>query len=244
MTREEIFRAWAPDESPWSAWVKPVLFAYLDDAVSLRLVDLAVSWAPPADGVTAIVVDVPGVSGVSLGVALARRGYRPVPLYNSCPSPVGSAAESLAIVDARSIMGALTAGTTALTSCALAAGAPPAFLLDADRRRPVAPEVLRDSFDNRSISLPTDFPSSALLLSRGVRKVLLVQENDHEPQVDLAHTLLRWQKAGLTLVAVSLVRPDALQPITVSEPPLFRRMWYGLLATAGLRRSPLGGFGG
>ena len=56
------------------------------------------------------------------------------------------------------------------------------------------------AFDNRSVSLPTDFPSANLLLSYGVRRVVLVQATDGQPQADLAHTLLRWQQAGIDMM--------------------------------------------
>jgi hypothetical protein len=101
-------------------------------------------------------------------------------------------------------------------------------------------------FDNRSISLPTDFPSSNFLLSRGIRRVVLVQDDASDPEADLAHTLLRWQQAGVSIMASTLspdtdVRP---RPITVRRPRWFRIAWYGLMARMGLRPNPLGGFGG
>src|ERR1700756_496856 len=49
MNKEEIFSAWAPDESPWSRWAKPVLFAHLDSALShIPVTETAgdVGWAP------------------------------------------------------------------------------------------------------------------------------------------------------------------------------------------------------
>src|SRR5207248_1336152 len=48
--REQIFSAWAPDTSVWSRWVKPVLFAHLDSALSqipVRELAATLSWAPP-----------------------------------------------------------------------------------------------------------------------------------------------------------------------------------------------------
>jgi hypothetical protein len=35
MTQQEIWDAWAPVESEWTQWVKPVLFAHLTDAVEI-----------------------------------------------------------------------------------------------------------------------------------------------------------------------------------------------------------------
>ena len=45
------------------------------------------SWIPPAEDNVAVVLDLPGADGVWTGVALAARGYRPVPLYNAVPGP-------------------------------------------------------------------------------------------------------------------------------------------------------------
>jgi hypothetical protein len=250
MMRDRIFQAWAPDDSAWSAWVKPVLFAHLDDESESApaVAEVGVGWAGPANGNAVVVVDLPGASGVGLGLELAAIGYRPVPLYNACPSPDGpmwsTEPPPITAVDVVPIMKALAGGATRLSSCALDASAPPAFLLDAARRGVAGSALEPGSFDNRSISLPTDFPSGTLLRSRGVRRVLVVQEGTREPQADLAHTLARWQKAGIEISAIDLRDASSSAPLRVTEPPLFRRMWYAFLATAGLRRSPFGGFGG
>lgn len=261
MNRDDVFMVWAPPHGPWSAWVKPILFAHVrgsDVEPTEVRVPAPPDWTPPADGQTALVIDIPGHHGVWLALAMANTGYRPVPLYNACPSPLGSATvpykiEELPIphvmssvaVDVRPIIDAIEEATWPLAKRALPIDAPPAFVLDASRRvgsGPYAPTP--GSFDNRSISLPTDFPSGTLLLSRGVRRVVLVQQNTLDPQEDLAHTLLRWQQAGLRIEAVALHGFPELTAITVAKPSLFRRAWYRALATFKLVRNPLGGFGG
>jgi len=68
------------------------LFAHLDSALAhIPGAEVAgdVSWSPPPDGNAALVLDMPGSEGVLAGVALASRGYRPVPLYNALPLPFG-----------------------------------------------------------------------------------------------------------------------------------------------------------
>ena len=85
--KDEIFRIWAPPESPWSPWAKPVLFSFMDSAFGVPHVRSIVfdgGWVP-APGSTAIVVDLPGEEGVMWGLKLAGLGYRPVPLYNALP---------------------------------------------------------------------------------------------------------------------------------------------------------------
>src|SRR5215471_9521139 len=92
MNKEEIFSIWAPGNSIWSRWAKPVLFAHLDSALSYIQVTSApsdVSWSAPPGESVGIVLDLPGVDGVVTGLALAGRGYRPVPLYNALPLPFG-----------------------------------------------------------------------------------------------------------------------------------------------------------
>ena len=44
--------------------------------------------------------------------------------------------------------------------------------------------------------------------------------------------------------AVALTDPSRPTPITVRRPFLYRQLWQRMLATFGLKRSPLGGFGG
>src|SRR6266700_8081876 len=90
MNKEEVFATWAPEASLWSRWVKPVLFAHLDSAPLLSPAPapvLNLDWAPAAEENVALVLDFPGAEGVTAGVALAARAYRPVPLYNAVPLP-------------------------------------------------------------------------------------------------------------------------------------------------------------
>lgn len=78
MTKDEIFAIWAPDNSPWSRWVKPVVFAHLHLAtppVAVVETTGAMGWSPPSTGGMALVLDLPGAEGVVTGLALAGRGY-------------------------------------------------------------------------------------------------------------------------------------------------------------------------
>jgi hypothetical protein len=268
MTREEIFDAWAPAESEWSQWVKPVLFAHLPDAAgpvgATPVEEGLLTGLPRSDGETALVLDLPKGLGAQMADALAQQGYRPVPLYNSCPPPKSSAYPAAetdpsdilsptrtivrAAVEVQPILDAIVTNAAQLRTSRLPADAAPAFLLDSNRRIGQAGFVAAPgAFDNRSVSLPTDFPSANFLLSRGIRRIVLAQLKSIEPEADLAHTLLRWQEAGIAIGAIALAAetwPRRPQPVTVRRPPLFRIAWYGLLARMGLRPNPLGGFGG
>src|SRR6266481_143903 len=250
MNKEEIFSIWAPENSIWSRWAKPVLFAHLDSALSYIPVPSTatdVSWSPSPDEKVAIVLDLPGAEGILIGLVLAGRGYRPVPLYNALPLPFGqtllspAACSRVAAVDVLPIISALRTGTKLLAQLTLPFNAPPAFLLDASRRG--VRKMIPDEFDNRSVSFTTDFPSANFLASQSIQRVLLVQKQTLEPQPDLAHTLRRWQDGGLTLERLRLDPLSPREPFEVSRPAWYGAMFQRVLSAVGFRRSRGGGFG-
>jgi hypothetical protein len=218
-----------------------VLFAHLDriapragEAGDRRVAD--VSWVPDPRDRVALVADLPGAESVRYGLALAERGYRPVPLFNANvgPSPV---------VDVETIALHLLRGADVLRAARLEPDAPPAFLLDADRMATPS-AVAPGKFDNRWIVLPQDFPSATFLRARGIGEVWLLQAGRTEPREDLAHILLRWQRAGIRLFAGDVLSPGRPRELDVKPPSRFRRAWYRAIALLGLRRSNAGGFGG
>jgi hypothetical protein len=192
-------------------------------------------WTPWAKPV--LFANLSRVSGspVLAGLALANLGYRPVPLYN-----VNVAAN--AVVDVDAIAGALRVGADAMREMRIAADAPPAFLLDANRMRPMR-TVAPGKFDNRWIVMPQDFPSGTMLMSRGINEVLVLIVGDGPARGDLAHVLLRWRRAGLAILSLDVKGAERPREMRIEPPSLFRRAWYRLIALAGLRRSNVGGFG-
>jgi hypothetical protein len=240
VTGQECYDVWAPADAAWSAWAKPVLFAQLaeqiwtvPDGEAPNPVD--VFWAPSA-GRTAIIIDLPEADSVRFGLALASRGYRPVPLYNTS---FGAGA----VVNAEVIARELLLRTRWLQGITLAKSAPPVFLLDASRMSPtVLPAPGR--YDNRWVVFPQDFPSGSYLRANGITDVLLVH-GDKGLQDDLAHVLLRWQQLGVKLLAhdVSARGHGQTRELRVTPPSLARRLWYRVIALAGLRRNNAGGFG-
>ena len=251
MNKEEILSLWAPEGARWSRWAKPVSFAYLDTAfLQTQLLETAaeVSWAPSPDGSVALVLDMPGAEGVLAGVALASRGYRPVPLYNAVPLPFTSivldpaTGRSVAAVNVLPILSGLKSGAEQLARLSLPADAPPAFLLDANRAGG-GRQMQEDEFDNRSVSFTTDFPSALFLAAHGIQRVLLVQKDRLEPQPDLAHTLRRWQDGGIKLERLWLETPAPPEPFTVPKPSWYGAMFQRVLAGLGFRRAWGGGFG-
>jgi len=140
------------------------------------------------------------------------------------------------------ILAALYRETTTLQQIPLAKDAPPAFLLDADRR--VARiDLAPGSFDNRSVCLSTDFPSAEFLLAQGIRQAVIVQENASVAG-DLIQALLGWQRSGIALFRKK--SSDAGPPVSVvvEKPSFLRAFWHRLGVALGLRRGELGAFGG
>jgi len=180
-----------------------------------------------------------------LGVALAERGYRPVPLFNACPPPdipAPDQAGRLAAIDVDSILAALVQSAERLQQLALPADAPPAFLVDANRQRPLQP--LRPGlFDNRSVLFVTDFPSASFLASQNIERVLVLCDRPGDIDRDLAYVLRTWQRAGITVSCKSLTEPGPVQPLAIGGRWLLFNLWHRLASALRLRRNPLGGFG-
>ena len=247
MTNEEVFEVWAPAASVWAPWCKPVLFAHIDgddpppepEALA-EAPDLGFDGIPTREERTAIVVNLPGRTSVAVGLHLAETiGYRPVPLFNAAPAPIRGQPTA---VEVSSTLAALFHGTSRLGRISIDADAPPVFLLDANRRGELI--VVESAFDNRSVSFPTDFPSATRLLSSGIRRALLIHAWRGAPEADLAHTLRRWQEAGIPILEKALDDDGAAKPIDVSKPSSFKSAVYRMLEMVGLQRNVLGGFGG
>ena len=217
MRREEVYDAWAPDDGDWSGWVKPVLFAGMDEEVDPGRPPLPAGWLTAdrlgpavAANDAACVVDLPGVEGIVAGLALAMAGFRPIPLYCAIDHQV-------ALIDMRPIVEGLI--STASEVVALSSRANPAFLLDA-RRMSASSDGIWHFFDNRSVCRPTDFPSAKWLRESGISKVLLVTSTLERPAPDLEAVVAGWQSGGIALWRLAQATTVAAQPYTLQ-----RRAW-------------------
>lgn len=239
MKRIEIHRAWAPADGAWSPWVKPVLFAAIDEDEDVPpapmprapewlapevIVPLEETTEPPAPyrgpralRDTAVVIDAPADEGAKLGVVLTEHGFRPIPLYNALSSP-------LAIIDVRPLIRVLAESAEHVAKASLTA--PPAFLLHAERMgrgltaRP-------GHFDNRAVCRASDFPSSERLRQAGIRRVVLLMDAIQE---DFAPIALEWQASGLALWRRR--SGERAAPFTMRAPWLGQRLWSWLVRPA------------
>jgi hypothetical protein len=239
MDAEACFGVWAPDGALWSAWAKPALFAssavsYTGTASGEPIAPIDQPVLPEAYTPTAVVIDMPGIESIRMGMAMAMRGFRPVPLFNGTTGP-------LALVDNDALARALGDCTGDLARMTLAPDAKPAFLLDSRRletHSPAAP----GRYDNRWVTLPQDFPSATLLQHHGIEQITLIVSGG-TPMQDLSHVARRWQEAGLRIRVIDPATWQVTDPYDVTVPSLFRRAWYAAATLAGFRRANVGGFG-
>ena len=98
-------------------------------------------------------------------------------------------------------------------------------------------------FDNRWMVFPQDLPSASFLLSRGLSRAVVLQRQTGQPAEDLSHALLRWQEAGIEILALDPASDSSPQPLAIQKPSRFRALWQRALAIGGLKRNSAGGFG-
>jgi hypothetical protein len=246
MNREEALSIWAPEDSPWSPWTKAVLFSFMSDPID----DVAQSGANtsnvPLLQDAALVVELAGESGVEVGISLARSGYRPIPLYNACPyefaaSETSTWPSALPVIDVVPIMRALKRETPTLKAIALKSSAPPAFLLDANRKNAgFSPEM--GWFDNRSIIRESDLPSADFLKHNGIRNVIVIRASS-ALQSDLQAVLVVWQDAGLAIARQTQDAPWSPSVFAVPRPSVLKLLWNKFLLRFGYGLNSSGSFG-
>ena len=259
MTPEEVYQIWAPADSIWSPWAIPVPFAQMVCVEAPARVDLSeveeITGRFELSTDVGIVVDLPGELSIKVGLAMAQRGFRPVPMLDGSPGPtvtgLGGAwmneenatmAASGTAVDMRKTLRWLCRGVALLRELRIDSNASPVFLLDANRTAP-GQIITERVFDNRWKTFPQDYPSARFLRERGIRRVVLVQDRTGQPQEDLSHVLLRWQEAGISLAVFGTQFGAPPTELRVNRPSHFRALWQRALAVLGLRRGAAGEFG-
>jgi len=244
VTPEEIFLQWAPAQSIWSTWAIPVPFAQiprqtttLGDVGEAETFELpAVQFQVPAN--TTVILDLPGPASVGMALALAQLGMRPVPVIDGSPGSslggVPAVGETQVRVQMGETLRKLSVGARVLQGLSIAANARPVFVLDALRHGNEAANHAAQ-FDNRWKTFPEDFPAAQFIQEQGITTALLVQEKTHQPSEDLAHVLLRWEEAGIQILAVGTEEPKNPRVIRVARPMRFRALWYRALELLGLQ---------
>lgn len=235
----ELFRLWSPPvESPWFPFAKATLFAAADaktrvgwtEAAS-AIEQLPVEPAWPAAGV-AVIADLPYAQSAMLGDYFSRKfGYQTVALFNNWPHARG-------VVRCESVLEAFIGGCDRRREVRASPGAPPFFMIQAERLSG-NPQV--HDFDNRYFVSEEDLPSAALFRKHGVNSVVYVHHGTVETD-DLNSYFCGLRRDGMSLWLAVI---DALHE-TRQFLPVSRKTPLGSFGFrfAAFRRSAAGGFGG
>lgn len=189
MDRKEIYKIWAPRDCKWSTWVRPVPFVGIDSSYqNHEWIDYTIPTIRYLTGYqsdTVIILDIDGIDSIKEGIALAKLGYCPVPIFNGTNPPQGTKGTT----DNQRIEPVLVWGAQELQKIKRVNHAAPVFLLDANRlnRYKVNPSI----FDNSWDIYPQDIPSPHYFLKQGITKII-VRGNQLHP--DLSKVLYKYQK--------------------------------------------------
>jgi hypothetical protein len=172
MTDKEIYRIWAPLGKRWSEWVRPVPFVEIHEhskAYSLTLHDVPVpDLSEEKFKDAAIIVDLPGAESVEAGLAYAKSGYRPIPLFNGTIEQSGARTT----VDNQLVGMALVEGVKVVRELEFAEDALPVFMLDSNRLHRHRIDVT--VFDNSWDIYAHDMPSADYFIKNNIRKIVVV----------------------------------------------------------------------
>lgn len=195
MTEKEVYQIWAPPGNKWVGWVRPVAFiesnlydrGYLFTEEELPDVDFLDEKCKDA----ALIVDLPGSEGVYMGISLAKKGYRPIPVYNGTIEQTGAKAT----VDNTTVGKALRWGAGIMRELELKEDAPPAFLTDSNRLNSFRQN--RSMFDNSWDLYAQDLPTAEYLMASGIRRVVVVGDRISK---DLKPIFYKYYKKGLDIM--------------------------------------------
>ncbi len=194
---KEIYKIWAPTGKKWVDWVRPVAFVEMEHFAkgygSFGTIDNSGHRAEYADDAwkdAAIIVDLPGGESVREGIALAKKGYRPIPIFNGTAEQKNSRATT----DNESASLALMQYAEELTKIELSQEARPAFLTDRNRLQRYRMDF--GIFDNSWDVYHQDLPTAEYFLANNIYKIVIVGQTVAR---DLAKILYPFQKKGIEI---------------------------------------------
>ncbi|WP_241759047.1 hypothetical protein [Pyxidicoccus parkwayensis] len=164
MNQTHALARWRAAAGPWAHFLKPSLLAAAVDGVEpLPSAVAHLQWKPEGNDVAAV-LELPALESIAMGVALGRKGWCVVPMFNT----VHGEGEVLVT---RYVIRALLGAVPDLPE---KPSGPPVFLLDSERQS-ASETWLRDGyFDNRWYVFESDFPSAEFFTSKGVGRLLVV----------------------------------------------------------------------
>ena len=194
MDRRDVFKIWAPLGAKWVDWVRPVPFIEINNEFKnyeySDFINLNINYINEIHKDTAIIVDLPGNNSINEGLALAKIGYRPIPIYNGTNEQEGA----MPTTDNREIQKGLFYGAMELKKMELSIDASPVFLLDKNRTNRF--KMDNSVFDNSWDIYDQDMPSVEYFLKNGIKKIIV---RGAFVQKDLRVILYKFQKKGIQI---------------------------------------------
>lgn len=195
MTGKDVYKIWAPFDSMWTDWVRPVPFVQIDDEdfkiyKNTNFEIPKINYIKELKEDTAIIVDLPEHYSINEGIALARLGYRPIPVFNGTAETKGAKAT----VNNHAVESGLIFGGIELQKVELRKDAPPVFLTDSNRLDRHKLDI--SIFDNSWDLYNQDLPSAEYFLKNGI-DTIIVRGNSFNK--DLKKILYRHQEKGMKI---------------------------------------------
>lgn len=210
MVGRGIFTIWAPQGKKWTEWVRPVPFVAInEDFRTYEVCDFTIPNITYMDKLpenTAIIVDLADDEGIKEGIALAKIGFRPIPVYNGTEPQEGV----MSTIDNNVIEYGLIKGAVELQKIIIKDDAPPAFLMDSNRTHRY--KMNESVFDNSWDIYPQDLPSAKYFLTNDINKIIVVGEKF---QKDLKRILRKFEKEGIEILFIK--RYEESKKLVVSK---------------------------
>lgn len=199
MTNKEAYKVWAPFGKKWTDWVRPVPFIAAEADVkgyhAGNLLIPKIDFVDESWKQAAVIVDLPGDESVEIGLALAKLGYRLIPIYNGTIEQKNARAT----VDNQTVGAALLHGAELLEQMEIKDDALPVFLLDKNRLNRFKIDV--SVFDNSWDVYPQDLPSADYFLQNGIQKIIVISNTLSR---DLKEIFRKFRKKGMQIDLIKI----------------------------------------
>ena len=159
---------------PVACWIRPVPFIGIDKPK--KRIEFINYEIPKINYINkhkkniAIIIDIKGVNSIKEGIALAKIGYRPIPVFNGTNPNINAKA----VTDNEIVEPLLVWGAEELKKINIKDNANPAFLLDLNRLNRY--KTSRSLFDNSYDIYDQDLPSAKFFLDNGIDIIIVRSE--------------------------------------------------------------------
>lgn len=194
MTGKEIYKIWAPENTKWTNWVRPVPFIGIDETLkpngAYDYTIPKIDYIEKGKKNIALIIDLPGMKSIMEGLALIDYGFRPIPLYNgTIPQE-----NAKALTDVNPIQVGLKWGAEVISKKKIEEDANPAFLIDSCRLNRAKKDV--SIFDNSWDLYHQDMPSAKYFVENGIDTIIVRCEKFGK---DLNNIMFDFPKKGVNV---------------------------------------------